>query len=319
MQHTHENVFPWMCVSKAWELIIGQPFVKRFTLCYQSVVCLFVSPVCNVGVLWPNGWKDQGATWHGGRPGRRPHCVRWRPSSLPKEHSSQFSAHVCCGWMNQDAIWQGDKSRPRRYCVKWDPAPPGKGTAALTFRSIYCGQMAGWIKVPLGTELGLPHCVRWGPSFPKKGTQPPIFGSCLLWPNGWMDHDATWYGGKPLPTRRCVKWGPSSTHGKGHSSPTPSFRTMSIVAKRSPISAAAELLCSSSANVNGFEYTKTSRCICIISFRILSVELTTNTNAQKATSASQQLALVNWNKHMSAIFVSNLSAVKKAQTFWHVL
>ena len=26
--------------------------------------------------------------------------------------------------------------------------------------------------------------------FPKKGEQPPIFGPCLLWPNGWMDQDA---------------------------------------------------------------------------------------------------------------------------------
>jgi len=25
-----------------------------------------------------------------------------------------------------------------------------------------------------------------------KGAQPPIFGPCLLWPNGWIDQDATW-------------------------------------------------------------------------------------------------------------------------------
>ena len=25
-------------------------------------------PVCNVGVLWPNGWIDQDATWYGGGP-----------------------------------------------------------------------------------------------------------------------------------------------------------------------------------------------------------------------------------------------------------
>ena len=31
------------------------------------------------------------------------------------------------------------------------------------------------------------------PSTPEKGhTYPhPIFGPCLLWPNGWMDEDAT--------------------------------------------------------------------------------------------------------------------------------
>jgi len=32
---------------------------------------------------------------------------------------------------------------------------------------------------------------------PKKERrkQPPIFGPCLLRPNGWMDQDATWHGG----------------------------------------------------------------------------------------------------------------------------
>jgi len=52
--------------------------------------------------------------------------------------------------------------------------------------------------MPLGTEVGL------GPGdFAFDGTQlppeqrahhpHPIFGPCLLWPNGWMDEDATWY------------------------------------------------------------------------------------------------------------------------------
>jgi len=46
------------------------------------------------------------------------------------------------------------------------------------------------------------------------------FGPCLLWRNGWMDQDATWYGGKPRPMRPCVRRGPSSPR-KGHSSPAP--------------------------------------------------------------------------------------------------
>jgi len=29
---------------------------------------------------------------------------------------------------------------------------------------------------------------------PKKGAEPPIFGPSLLWPNGCIDQDATWYG-----------------------------------------------------------------------------------------------------------------------------
>jgi len=32
-----------------------------------------------------------------------------------------------------------------------------------------------------------------------------LFGPYLLWPNGWMDRYATWYGGKPRPRRRCVR------------------------------------------------------------------------------------------------------------------
>jgi len=46
-----------------------------------------VCPVYNVGVLWPNSWMDQGATWHGGRPRPRRHCVRWGPS-FPTERGT---------------------------------------------------------------------------------------------------------------------------------------------------------------------------------------------------------------------------------------
>jgi len=92
--------------------------------------------------------------------------------------------------------------------------------------------MVGWIKMPLGTEVGLGpgHIVLDGdpaPSSHGKGhSSPPhptftIYGPrqacvrlngspCLLWPNGWMDQDATWYGGRPQPRRHCVAWGPSS-------------------------------------------------------------------------------------------------------------
>jgi len=49
-------------------ILCGRPFVKRFALCYGIVVCLCVCLSCNVGVLWPNGWIDQDATWYEGRP-----------------------------------------------------------------------------------------------------------------------------------------------------------------------------------------------------------------------------------------------------------
>jgi len=54
-----------------------------------------------------------------------------------------------------------------------------------------------------GTQVGLgpghTYGVRWGPSSPtERGTAAPhLFGPCLLWPNGWMDQDATWCEGRP--------------------------------------------------------------------------------------------------------------------------
>jgi len=38
--------------------------------------------LCNVSVVWPNGWMDQDVTWYGGRIRRRWHCVRWGSSSI---------------------------------------------------------------------------------------------------------------------------------------------------------------------------------------------------------------------------------------------
>ena len=143
--------------------VFRRPFVKRFALCYRSVVCLSVClsvcPVCNVGVLWPNGWTDPEETWRAGRPRPWPHCIRWGPSSpSPKGHSHPFLVHICCG------------------------------------------RMARWIQMPLGTEVGLgpDHIVLDGAHPPKN------------------------------------KGGERGT--------APNFRPISIVAKRSPISATAERL-----------------------------------------------------------------------------
>jgi len=51
-------------------------------------------------LLWPDGWMDQNATWYGGRPRPRPHCVRWGPSLPPKgAQQPPFSVHAHCGQM----------------------------------------------------------------------------------------------------------------------------------------------------------------------------------------------------------------------------
>ena len=64
----------------------------------------------------------------------------------------------------------------------------------------------------------------------KRGQSRPIFGRCLLWPKGWMDQDATWYGSKPNPgPGDVVLDGVVALPKRGTA---PSFRSMSIVAKR---------------------------------------------------------------------------------------
>jgi len=60
-------------------LLFERPFVKQFALCSRTVVCPVLS-ACDIAVLWPNSWTDQGATWHGDRPRPRPHCIKWGPN-----------------------------------------------------------------------------------------------------------------------------------------------------------------------------------------------------------------------------------------------
>jgi len=172
----------------------------------------------------------------------------------------QFSAHVCC---DQTARWikmlrgrevglgQGD------IVLDGDPPPPKKGHSNPSFFGPCLLWPHGWIDKDATWYGGRPqhrrHWVRWEPNFPKKGhsSPPPLCGPCLLWPNSRMDLDATWYGGRPRPRPycvvltgtlvycgqtvgwikmplgtelglgpvHCVRWGPSSPHGKGHSSP----------------------------------------------------------------------------------------------------
>jgi len=121
--------------------VFGRPLVKQFALCYWSVVCLSVClSVCDVGVLWPNGWMDQDETWHAGRPRPWPHCARWG-APPPKEQSPQFSAHICCGqmtaWINvplgmEIGLGPGD------FVLDGDPASPfQKGAEPPNFRPMF--------------------------------------------------------------------------------------------------------------------------------------------------------------------------------------
>jgi len=85
---------------------------------------------------------------------------------------------------------------PDDIVLDGDPGPPPKLGAEPQFSAhVYCGQTAGWIKMPLGTEVNLGRgdvVLDGSRSSPLKGAQPPVFGLCLLWPNGWWaDEDAT--------------------------------------------------------------------------------------------------------------------------------
>jgi len=110
-----------------------------------------------------------------------------------------------------------------------DPAPsPPKGHTPHFSAHVCCG--AGWIKMAFGREvgLGLGDIVLDGdpaPTSQKGGSSaPPLFGACLLWPNGgWIKMPLS-----SLPQNRGI---------------APNFWPMSIVAKRPPISATAEHLC----------------------------------------------------------------------------
>ena len=140
--------------------VFGRPFVKRFALCYRTIVLSVLSLMLvhcgqTVGRI-----KMKLGMQAGLRPG---HIVLDGDPAPPppKRHSPQFSAHICCG------------------------------------------QMAGWINMVLGTEVGLSpgdFVLDGYPAIlPKKGAESPspIFDPFLLWPNGWMDQDGTWYGGRP--------------------------------------------------------------------------------------------------------------------------
>jgi len=58
--------------------------------------------------------------------------------------------------------------------------------------------------MPLGTEVnvGSLDVVLDGVTAPLK---PPVFSLCLLWLNGWMDEDATWYGSRPRPRPHGIR------------------------------------------------------------------------------------------------------------------
>jgi len=165
--------------------VFGGPFVKRFALCYQTVVCLSCFSVCPVCDLV--------------------HC-----GQTVGRIKMKLGTQVGLGPSHN--VLDGDPAPPP---PKWGRAPPQFSA------HFYCGQTAGCIMMPLGMEVGLnprdfvlnedqapsPKGEGAGAAAPY---QSPQFMAHVLRPNGCMDQDATWYGGTPRPRQHCVRWGPSS-------------------------------------------------------------------------------------------------------------
>jgi len=111
------------------------------------------------------------------------------PAPPKRGQSPQFSAHVYCGqtagWIKMTLGMEVGLS-PGHIVLDGDPAPLPKGGTAPNFRPVCCGQTTGWIKMPLGREVGLGpgHIVLHGDAAAAKRGTAPIFGKCLLWPNG---------------------------------------------------------------------------------------------------------------------------------------
>ena len=99
--------------------------------------------------------------------------------------------------------------------------------------------------MPLGTEVGIGLCYivfDVDPATPRKRAHPPhpIFGPCLLLPNGWMYEDAVWYGSKlDLGPGHIVLDG---VPAPAKAAPQPPLFGPCLLWPRSPVSATAELL-----------------------------------------------------------------------------
>jgi len=71
-------------------------------------------------------------------------------------------------------------------------------SVCLSLTLVYYCQTVGWIKMKLGMEdsLGPGHIVLDRDPAPLPTGAHPHFSAHVLWPNGWLDQEATWYGGR---------------------------------------------------------------------------------------------------------------------------
>ena len=129
--------------------IFGRPFVKRFALCYQTVVCPVLS--C-LSVTFVHCGQTVGRIEKklGVQVGLGPgHIVLDGDPAPPppKGHSPPiFGPYLLQpnGCMDQDVTWYGTRPRPRRLCIRWRPRSPSQKGGSPQFPAyVYCGQTAG--------------------------------------------------------------------------------------------------------------------------------------------------------------------------------
>jgi len=118
---------------------------------------------------------------------------------------------------DQGETWHAGRPRPGHIVYRWGPAlPPQRCTAPTNFRPI--SAVAKWLD-GFRCHLVWRYASRGQGDFaldgdpaplPKKGVEPPIFGPCPLWLNGWMDHNGIWHGVGPWSRPHYARWGPSS-------------------------------------------------------------------------------------------------------------
>jgi len=169
---------------------------------------------------------------------------------LPNGHRPQFSTHICC---RQMARWikmpLGRKIglNPSEIVLDGDPAPlPKKKSEPPISAHVYCGQNGCMDQDATcygGRLRPRPHCVRCGPSsMHPQGHSPPNFGPCLIvscgQTAGWIKMPLGTKAGVG-PGRICCMWTKLPPPKRATD---PNSRPISIVEKRSPISATAEHL-----------------------------------------------------------------------------
>jgi len=130
----------------------------------------------------------------------------------------------------------------RPHCIKWGPSSPMRFTAPNFSACVRCGQTAGWIKMPLGIEVSLgsgDFMLDEDQAPPQKGGHSPQFSAHI-----YCDQTA---GCIRIPLGTEVGLGPGDIIMRWGPMPPPKgalsqFSALSIVVKRSPISATAALL-----------------------------------------------------------------------------